>query len=149
MHDEIENILGVNRYATISTVDDKGQPWAAPVWYVYDESKMIYWWSPIASQHSVNISNNSNVYITVFDSTAKEGDGLGLYIRAESSLLPDDELEMVTELYNKSTNIFKLDISNTSGDAPTRLYKAVPREIWINRGKDDSGFYEDYRENIK
>lgn len=148
MHEEIEKILDSNHYATISTVDEKGQPWAAPVWFVYDENKTLYWWSSIASQHSVNIAHNSNVYITIFDSTVKEGDGFGLYIRAEASVVTDDELESVSELYNKSTSVFKLNQSDISGDAPTRFYKAAPKVMWVNRGKEVGEFYEDYREKL-
>lgn len=72
-----KNILATIRYATISTVDDNGKPWAAPVWYVYDEGN-IYWWSSAESQHSKNVESNGEAYITVFDSTVPEGDGVGL-----------------------------------------------------------------------
>jgi nitroimidazol reductase NimA-like FMN-containing flavoprotein (pyridoxamine 5'-phosphate oxidase superfamily) len=44
---EIKNILSAVRYATISTVDEQGKAWAAPVWYVFDEKNTLYWWSPI------------------------------------------------------------------------------------------------------
>ena len=148
MHEEIEKVLDTVRYATISTVDKNGQPWAAPVWYVYDKEKILYWWSSTASQHSINIKNNPNVYITIFDSNVKEGDGFGLYIRADACVISEDELESVSELYNTSTSVFKLDISDSRGDAPTRFYKAVPKEMWVNRGKEVGEFYEDYREKL-
>jgi hypothetical protein len=78
----------------------------------------------------------------------KEGDGVGVYIRANAGVIADDELEKVSELYNKSTTVFKLKHSDSSGDAPTRYYKAVPKEMWVNRGKEDGEYYEDYREKL-
>lgn len=95
MTDKSKNILETIRYATISSVDNKNRPWAAPVWYVFDEDYNIYWWSPIDSQHSKNIEYNSNIYITVFDSTAPEGDGFGLYMRAEAGVVADDEPSVI------------------------------------------------------
>lgn len=146
---EIDAILSATRYITVSTVDQKGKAWAAPVWYVTDDELNFYWWSPMVSQHSVNISHNPNVYITIFDSTVKEGDGIGLYVRAVASELEEQDIPRIIALYNATTKQFKMSEGNCSGVAPTRLYKAVPREVWINRGGENEGYYEDYREAIK
>lgn len=142
-----KNLLKV-RYATISTVDESGSPWAAPVWYVHDDQNNIYWWSPVDSQHSRNITLNGQAYITIFDSSSPEGDGVGLYISANSSQVTSDELDNVIEIYNAVTTKFKLDLSNTTGDAPTRLYKAVPITMQINDGVESNGFYKDIRKDI-
>lgn len=147
MNEEFQAITKKVRYATIATTDNSGRPWAAPVWYVNDDTN-IYWWSSVASQHSKNIEYSPDVYITIFDSSAKEGEGVGLYIRAKASIIDDYELEKVTEMYNATTSIFKLENKDCSGQAPTRLYKAVVSEMWINRGKEDGGYYEDFRERI-
>lgn len=82
--EQVKDILSSVRYATLSTTDESSKAWAAPVWYVFDEQKTLYWWSPINSQHSRNIERSSEVHITVFNSTTPEGEGLGLYIRAKS-----------------------------------------------------------------
>jgi uncharacterized protein YhbP (UPF0306 family) len=118
---------------------------AAPVWYVYDGDLNIYWWSPVEAQHSRNISTNTNVYITVFDSTLPEGEGKGLYLRAEAKEIEDDKLDSVIELYNETTEIFKLDRENCTNNAPTRLYRAITREGWTNDGLTKDGFYVDQR----
>lgn len=144
MNDKILKIIDSVRYATISTVDTNNNPWAAPVWYVYDDDT-IYWWSPIESQHSKNIEHNPNVYITIFDSTVPEGDGLGVYISAVASEVESDLLGQVIDLYNTSTKIFKLNPENTSGNAPTRLYKAVIKSSWINSSSETNGAYTDTR----
>ena len=144
----LEKILRDNRYMTVSTVDQDGMPWAAPVWYAHDNNGNFYWWSPIESQHSRNIKNNSNVYLTIFNSKAAEGDGLGLYIQATATELPKEELDAIIELYNSTTSIFKMSRLNCSGDAPTRLYKAIPSKIWHNDGLERDEHYTDIRKAL-
>ena len=148
MYGDVEKILHDNTYATISTVDTEGRPWAAPVWYVRDKDMNLYWCSPLSSQHSKNIESNADVYITIFNSVANEGDGVGLYFRALASEIEESEIDTVMSLYNESTQTFKLNKSNCSGLAPTRLYKATPSELWINRGKQNGNYYEDFREKL-
>lgn len=148
MNDKGKKILETIRYATISTVDETGAPWAAPVWYVFDDNFDIYWWSPLEAQHSKNISNNPNIYATVFDSTLPEGEGVGLYLRARAGEISDDELDAAIERYNNSTKIFKLNRENCTGSAPTRIYKAVTREGWTNDGVTKDGFYIDKRVSL-
>jgi uncharacterized protein YhbP (UPF0306 family) len=148
MNDKGKKILEKIRYATISTVDETGAPWAAPVWYVFDDNFDIYWWSPLETQHSKNICNNPNIYVTVFDSTLPEGEGVGLYLRARAGEISDDELNAAIERYNNSTKIFKLDRENCTGSAPTRIYKAVTKEGWTNDGVTKDGFYIDKRVSL-
>jgi len=145
MNSTVKEILESTRYCTISTVDIHGQPWAAPVWYVYDDELNIYWWSPIKSKHSVNISINPNIYITIFNSNAPEGKGVGVYMRASAEELSEQETDAVIKLYNSTTQIFKMSLDNCTGLAPTRLFKATASKIWINDGIERKGFYEDTR----
>lgn len=145
MNETVRNILSTVRYATLSTVDAGGKAWAAPVWYVFDEQQMLYWWSPTNSQHSRNIERAGEVYITIFNSTAPEGEGLGLYIRAKAGLVPDEKLNEAIERYNGTTTQFKLSRENTTGNAPTRLYQADPIIVWINDGFEQDGYYADKR----
>lgn len=142
-------ILERIRYCTVSTVDEKGQPWAAPVWYAFDDMLNIYWWSPTTSQHSKNISNNNKVYITVFDSTLPEGSGIGVYMRGSAGPVEFKNLDAAMELYNASTKVFKMSTENCSGSASTRMYKATPSELWMNDESNANGFYEDVRTQIE
>ena len=147
MNEKVEKLLQTIHYATISSVDSGGQPWAAPVWYVLDDNH-VYWWSPIEARHSKNIANNPKIYITIFDSTAPEGEGFGLYMRAEAGVLTDDELDSAIDLYNQSTKIFKLNRENCTGNAPTRIYKATVSQRWVNDSIEQDGFYTDQRTQV-
>ncbi len=147
---QIEKILSSTRYATLSTVDEKGSPWAAPVWYVVDEGNNVYWWSPKDSQHSRNIATNPEVYITIFDSALPEGKGFGLYIRAKASEInEEDEVQKAVKLYNATTEVFKLSLENSFGEAPTRIYKAVPSKVWVNADSETNGYFVDIRKELK
>jgi uncharacterized protein YhbP (UPF0306 family) len=146
---KVKSILDAVRYATISTVDGDGLAWAAPVWYVFDDSLNIYWWSSINSQHSINIQNSSNIYVTVFDSTLPEGEGLGVFIRADAREVGEHELQDAMALYNESTQVFKMSEKNCTNDAPTRMYVAVPSEIWMNDGDENDGYWQDFRKKVK
>lgn len=150
MNDEqTRQILESTRYATISTVDEDGLPWAAPVWYVLDEQNNIYWWSPKDSQHSKNIANNSKCYITLFDSSLPEGKGVGLYIRATALEVSDEaEIKTAISLYNSTTEIFNLNLDTCTGEAPTRIYKAIPSRIWVNGEGEINGNYIDTRNEV-
>lgn len=148
MSNQVKNILSNVRYATLSTADESGKAWAAPVWYVFDDNNTLYWWSPINSQHSRNIERSCEVYITIFSSTAPEGEGLGLYIRAKAEQVPDEKLDEVIKRYNSATTKFKLNRENTTGNAPTRLYQATPTTIQVNDGTETNGFYQDIRLDV-
>jgi predicted pyridoxine 5'-phosphate oxidase superfamily flavin-nucleotide-binding protein len=145
MNEKVKTLFQSIRYATISTIDKDGKPWAAPVWYVSDIDNTIYWWSPLDAQHSKNIAHNPDIYITIFDSTAPEGDGFGLYLQAEARITTDNELDLAISLYNQTTKIFKLNRENCTGNAPTRIYKATVSQRWVNDGIEQDGFYIDQR----
>lgn len=148
MNNQTKDIFSRIRYATLSTADENGKAWAAPVWYVFDEQQTLYWWSPVNSQHSRNIERSSEVYITIFNSTAPEGEGLGLYVRAKAEQVPDEKLDEVIKQYNSTTKKFKLNRENTTGNAPTRLYQATPITIQVNDSVETDGFYQDIRLDV-
>lgn len=148
MNTEAATILSQTRYATVSTVDEDGKVWAAPVWYAYDDHLTLYWWSAKDSQHSQSITRTGHAYITIFDSQAPEGEGSGLYLRVNAKEVVDDELNRAIELYNRTTTQFTLSRENTTDHAPTRLYQATPITIQINDGEEVDGFYRDVRRDI-
>jgi len=144
-----KQILDKVRYCTIATVSNDGQPWNTPVFYVYDEDMNIYWWSSQKSVHSQNIANNSKIFIVVYDSTVREGEGLGVYIRATARILEQqDETDKAIDMYNQFANVYKIDKKVVSGEAPTRLYTASPENIWMNAESEENGYYIDTRKEI-
>ena len=144
----IQSLLNTSKYLTLSTRDKAGMPWAAPLWFVHDSDLNLYWWSPKDAQHSQNIAQSNDVYITIFNSNAAEGEGSGLYIRARAQQLENADVDKICQLYNDSTVHYKLNPRNCTGDAPTRLYKATPLTMWVNDELIENGFYTDVRKEL-
>ena len=93
-----KEIIDKIAYATIATSSPDGQPWNSPVYYNHDEKMNIYWVSDKNGQHSKNIKENSRVFIVLYDSTATEGEGVGVYIQAVASQVTDpNEILRVSE----------------------------------------------------
>jgi nitroimidazol reductase NimA-like FMN-containing flavoprotein (pyridoxamine 5'-phosphate oxidase superfamily) len=138
-------------YATLATVDDKGQPWNAPVYCAYDSGYNFYWGSYTDSQHSQNITGTGTVFIVIYDSTIAAGNGEGVYIQATCRELNDvDEIKFAHSLIQerrKPIPYWKLE--QVQEQAPIRLYKAVPVKIWMNDEGDVDGNYIDIRSEVE
>lgn len=143
------NKLNENKYCTLSTVCEDGQPWGSPVFFVVDEAGNIYWWSPVNSVHSNNIRRTGSVFVTVFDSGVQEGKGQALYMQCEATELENDEAEEARLLYNKKAKFFKLEAKDILGEAPTRIYCAKPKKKWRNVDAEENGYFIDAREEVE
>lgn len=143
----IEKIL----YLTIATVSEGGQPWNSPVYSAFDEGYNFYWVSWKENQHSRNIETNDKIFLVIYDSTAKEGEGWGVYIQAKASMLTDGE-EIINAWKSLDDRVGKAKQRNASdfqGEMPRRVYKAVPQKVWINVDGEVNGQYADKRVEIK
>jgi hypothetical protein len=111
----------------------------------------MYWSSHPESVHSANIAANSRAFIVIYDSSAPEGEGIGLYI--------DSTVEVLTDAAQISTALSIMGSRRGRpfnhpekfiGDGPQRIYKATPQKIWTNNAaKDaDGDFIKDYREEV-
>ncbi|MFA9288414.1 MAG: pyridoxamine 5'-phosphate oxidase family protein [Weeksellaceae bacterium] len=145
----IEKII----YITIATVSPDGQPWNTPVYSAYDENYNFYWASDQNGVHSQNIKQNTNVFIVIYDSTAPEGTGEGVYIKAKAYEI-SDEKEITRALNHLDKRVHKQKDSSTrtaefQNDMPRRVYKAVPEQFWINDEGDVNGHYIDVRKEVE
>ncbi len=134
------------RYITIATVDKNGQPWNAPVFTAYDKNLNFYWGTYKNSQKAKNIRTNKNIFLVIYDSTAKPGTGEGVYIKAVAEQLKDlEEIKSIHKLLweRHGSPFWKLELM--LGNGPIRLYKAVPQKFWVNGGGEVNGNYIDIR----
>jgi general stress protein 26 len=105
----IKEILKNIHYITIATVCDDGSPWNSPVSASFDTDLNFYWGSSRENIHSKNISRDSRVFVVIYDSTAPEGTGEGVYMSGEATELgPEEHNPSVTK------------------------YKFSPSKFWIN-----------------
>lgn len=142
----IEKIL----YVTVASVADDGQPWNSPVFYAYDEHYNFYWGTYRESQKAKNIRANENVFLVIYDSTVVPGTAEGVYIKATAKVLEDpEEIGFAHKLLSVRHIAPFWKLEEVQGDAPIRLYKAVPERIWMNGEGKENGHYIDTRVEIK
>jgi nitroimidazol reductase NimA-like FMN-containing flavoprotein (pyridoxamine 5'-phosphate oxidase superfamily) len=137
-------------YITIATTNESGQPWNSPVYSAFDENYNFYWASWRNNQHSENIRQNSKVFLVIYDSTAPESTGEGVYVQAKAFELGDEEeitrgLKALDDRVNKNPHNPK----DFMGKYPRRVYKAVPEKFWLNKDGDIDGNYVDVREEVE
>ena len=142
-----KEILAKIRYATVATVTPSGKPWNSPVAYEIDGNNAIYWFSDKDSQHSKNVRANPYAFIVIYDSTAPEGTGEGVYIEADVVELNDaDEINLIR---NAKKGRIVDDAHEFLGDAIRRCYRALPKRMWMNDAEEKDGkFIRDYRVEI-
>jgi len=133
-------------YATIATADPNGRPWISPVYCAFDAAYNFYWISARTALHSMNIQNNPAVALVIYDSTAPEGTGEGVYVRAKAY-----EINEVREIAHglavlnaRAARVIRTH-QEVADRSPKRLYKAEPEEVWMNTDRDIEGFVVDCR----
>lgn len=112
------NILKTIHYINIATVCADGSPWNTPVSASFDENLNFYWGSSADNVHSQNIRYDARSFVVIYDSTADEGIGEGVYMSGRV-----EELE--------------------EGSASVRKYCFTPERVWINdEAKNEDGTYK-------
>ncbi len=145
-----EAIISKIIYLTLATVSADGRPWNTPVYTAFDARYNFYWTSSPAAQHSKNIKVNPEVAIVIYDSSATEGTGEGVYIQAVASEVTDPaEIRKAIEFMYSRKNKPPRAVKDFLGESPRRIYKAAPKKFWMNRLEKISGFLVDSREEIE
>lgn len=141
--DKAKEILEKIIYITIASVTKDGEPWNSPISAYFDDQYNFYWASWTENQHSQNIRQNPNVFLVIYDSTAPEGTGEGVYIKAKAYELNDkEEIEKALSSRHKDKS---RQADDYMSEKPLRLYKAIPEKVWINVDGEFNGNYVDKR----
>ncbi|HEX3731386.1 MAG TPA: pyridoxamine 5'-phosphate oxidase family protein [Mycobacteriales bacterium] len=120
-------------YAALATSSPSGEPWNSPVYTAYDDELNLYWTSAASSMHSQNVRSSGRAFLVIYNSTAPEGTGEGLYLRCNAR-----ELDRVEEVARGRrilvSRIGKADRPPTEflGESPRRVYRATPLQAWVN-----------------
>jgi general stress protein 26 len=148
MKDKVREITDKIVYATVATVDKNGQPWNSPVWSFHDDNYTYYWCSWKENQHSKNIRDNEKIFIVIYDSTAPEGTGEGVYLQAKASEINDPD--KIGEILEKRSKLkpSNREVKEFQGEYPRRWYKATPENIWLNDYGEIDGNYIDVRKEV-
>lgn len=147
--DKAVHIIQTNSYLTLATVTKDNKPWNTPLWFCTDSSFSFYFVSPVNTVHVENIRRNKEGFITIFDSHAQEGDGIGVYSIVEITELNDEKSvnNGVSILYKNKGRT--RSASEFLENSKRRIYKAKPLKVWINDAKEEKGLYLDFRIPIR
>jgi nitroimidazol reductase NimA-like FMN-containing flavoprotein (pyridoxamine 5'-phosphate oxidase superfamily) len=116
----------------IATADQNGKPWISPVSFQPDSEYSLYWVSSKEALHSQNIRNRPEVAIVIVGKTP-DGAVDGVYFDAMATELEDEaDVKHAVAIFAKRPKEPRFDvnsISQVTGDAVWRLYKAKPIQI--------------------
>ena len=131
-------IVTKNQYMVLGTAEKEGS-WVSPVAYAFDKHFNFYFVSIPTSRHSINITKNKNVSVSIYDSRQKWGYGVGLQAEGTVSKCKLTEIPKVATLYfdrkypyGSVTGAFVTAFKNLLKNKTYFFYKFVPTKTWIN-----------------
>jgi hypothetical protein len=131
-----QRVLDVNRYMVLGTLDTDGSPRLSPVRYTRNGYRDLYWASAYRSHHSGNIAARPLIRIVIYDSTAKNDQGEGVYLEAKAGVVSEEQLPTVCAgLGSRPTVTRHPAPADFSGTSPMRLYHAqvLSCEVHVSR----------------
>ena len=144
-----ETVIDANNYLVLGTVGVDGLPWVTPVYFTPDGHDTFYWVSSPDALHSLNIAARPDVSIAIFDSSVPIGGASAVYVRAQASLVPEDELESCAAIFaSRYPELRSYTADQLRSDL--RLYRARASEHWvlIRGGDPDYGTGVDSRRPV-
>lgn len=147
--DTAVKIIKKIEYINIASITPEGLPWNSPVYTAFDKDLNFYWLSYKKNQHSINVRNNKNVFVTIYDSTVPTGTGVGLYFKGHAHEItnPKEMIIGLTVVYKRSKHKMR-DIVEFLTHYPRRVYKFTPSKSWINGDGDIEGNFIDIRTEL-
>jgi len=134
--DKAKKEMNNRMYLTLATVDNYSYPWNTPVYTAFDSKYHFYWMSSLKSQHSKNIRSNGKTFAVLYDSTVPEGTGFAVYLQGHSYELDSAATdEMNHAIAVMGARIHRVHLPPTSDylpPFPRRIYKFIPRKVWVN-----------------
>ena len=126
-------IIDSNRYMTLGTADESGQPWVSPVWYAPAGYRELFWVSSPEARHSRNLATRPELAIVIFDSTAPIGTGgeHAVYMSALAEQPAGGDLDQGIEVFSRRSEEQggrAWTREDVLPPAPYRLYRATVSE---------------------
>jgi len=125
------SVIDSNRYMTLGTADESGQPWVSPVWYAPAEYREFFWVSSPDAKHSRNLARRPQLAIVIFDSH-RAGGWNALYMSAVAEELVDvDEGIDVFSRRSEAQGMRPWTRDEVRAPARHRLYRATASEHFV------------------
>lgn len=132
------HLIDQAKYMVIATSDKHCMPWAAPVFFAYDDKFNLYFISAVDSKHAENISRNPYVAVSIFDSSQPIGMSEGIQIEGKTSVVERSKLKGVIDVYSsrlfRNSNIpdtSRYNESEYSGASEFRFFKIEVVQAYV------------------
>lgn len=112
-----------HQVATLATSSNEG-PWAAAVFYVNDGFTLFFLSSP-TTRHSLNLTQNSRVALTVHEDYSDWLEIKGVQIEGVACEISGEEEQRARRLYGK-----KFPVVGMLAQAPAAIVKALAKVRW-------------------
>lgn len=132
--DAARRVIDANSYLTLATADDKGRPWATPVWFAEHDLREFYWVSRHETRHSRNLAERPNVALAIFDSTVPVGGAIAVYVEGVATEVGTSDLPAALDVYgdrSEARGLRRWQVSDVTGFAPHRLYRATATQVYV------------------
>lgn len=147
---DAKEIINKIHYITLATVTPDGLPWSTPVFSAFDTQYTFYWRSAKNAIHSLNIKDNGKIFISIYDTTTPWGIGNGVYIKATAfELIDKKDIQSALAILDKRSLKTVGTAQSFMNDNQRRIYKAVPKKVWINSDEEINGIFIDKRVEIQ
>jgi nitroimidazol reductase NimA-like FMN-containing flavoprotein (pyridoxamine 5'-phosphate oxidase superfamily) len=133
-------VVDANRYMTLASADERGVPWATPVWFAPADYREFFWVSSPAARHSRNVAARPQVGIVIFDSQAPISTGQGVYMSALAEELTGAELDRAIAIFSRRSEAHGArpwTRADVTAPARHRLYRAMASEHWLLDERDE------------
>jgi len=129
----VRDLLDVNRYLTLGTVNADGSPWTSPVFFAAAGEREFYWMSDLDAQHSRNIAVRPQVSLVVFDSTVEPYHGRAVYAVGTARELEGDDIDRALEIYpgSEARGVSRFAPADVTAPSPYRLYQVTSSDLWV------------------
>lgn len=144
------SIMDSTTFLSLATSNGK-ETWIAPLFFVHDRYKTIYFVSSIDSLHVQHIQVRSQVALSIFNMNQKEGnlaaDTNGVQIRGRAIFADKSEYEKVMELFNQKIwpdESKPIDVDKYEGTGRS-IFKIYLDEIYVQDPEYFQKHHEDKR----
>jgi hypothetical protein len=125
-------VIEVNEYLTLGTLDPDGRPRLSPVYYTPARYADLYWVSSPDAQHSRNLAERPEAQVVIFDSTVPVGQGEAVYLDTVASEVPAGDLEAAcAEAFRTTPGAHRFTPAELRG-GDLRLYVAHVRSCEVH-----------------
>ena len=128
------SVVDANRFMTLATADERGTPWATPVWFASPDGRRFLWVSLPTTRHSLNIALRPDVAIVLYDSRTTPAERQAVYVEATAGEVAADELDEGIGIFSAESSSQGLSAwsrDDVSAPARFRLFQATATAMFV------------------